>query len=120
MEDLLSDGIPPIDGSPPYIVVSCDVDTLVSLNLAALSSLSQNVKRNKIVTMLGKYVNSRHKIIFKKAMPFIRDHNKVPNKVLTGLFSVPGAFEWLMSRYKIIERPRYQIGPIVDILNDNY
>ena len=120
MDDLLSDGIPPIDGRPPYIVVGCDVDTLVSLNLAAPSSLSQNVKRNKTVTMMGKYVNSQHKTIFKKAMPFIRDHNKVPNKVLMGLFSVPGGFEWLMCRYKILDRPRYQIGLTVDILDDNY
>ena len=51
-----------------------------------------------IVTMMDKCVNSQHKEIFKKAMPFSRDHIKVPNNVLMGLFSVPGAFEWLMRR----------------------
>jgi len=53
-------------------------------------------------------------------MPFIRDHTKVANNVLMGPFSVSGAFEWLMRRYKIMVLPRYQVGPIISVMDDNY
>ena len=78
MEDLLNDGIPSIDGRSPYIDVSCKVKTLVSLNLAVHTKISNNEKRIRIVTMMGKYVNTNHNQIFKQAMHFIRDHTKVP------------------------------------------
>ena len=120
MEDLFSDRIPPIDDRLPYIAVGYKVDTLVSLNLTVELSVSNHVKRTRIVLMMGKYMNKHHNKIFKQAMPFIRDRTKVPNKLLMGQFSVPGAFEWLMSRYKILECLRYQIGQTVDILDDNY
>ena len=92
----------------------------MSLNLTVKSLVLNNVKRARIVAMMGKYVNKHHNKMFKKAMPFIRDHNKVPNKVLMRLFSVPGDFEWMVHRYKILEHPRYHIDPIGDILDDNY
>ena len=69
--------------------------------------------------MLGKGVNQIHHPIFNKAFSFIRDNGKVPNNVLRGIFSVSGAFEWMMCKYKIIDRNSYQCGHTVDVLGDN-